>query len=450
MGRARVYHGAPLGDPVQQQPASESSGSTPTHPDALPASYTRYALGVLVVIYVFNMIDRNILNVLLEPIKAELGASDLQLGLLVGPAFAIFYAIAGLPIARLSDRYSRVTVISIGLAVWSLMTAVSALVRNYPQLLLARIGVGVGEASCSPAAHSLISDYFPPERRATAFAIYAIGAPLGAVIGFLIGGWITELFGWRGALLVVGLPGVVFAGFVWLTLREPVRGIHETAPTSSIPMGQALRSMAALPALRHTLIGASVHAFASVGVGSWHAPFLMRVHEMRPGEAGSWLAVLATMSALGTFAGGRISDLLARRDVRWNLWASGVATLGCLPFYLGFYFGPSKGFALAMAFPASALAAFFTAPTIAMTQALVRPNMRALASAVMLFLANMIGTGLGPIVVGALSDWLAPDFGTLSIRYALLAVVASNLWAGVHFFLGARTLKRDLAAVREG
>jgi MFS family permease len=431
---------------VQAPQSDGSSEPNPTDPAAASPGHARYALGVLVAVYVFNMVDRNILNVLLEHIKAELGASDLQLGLLVGPAFAIFYAVAGLPIARLADRHSRRMVISLGLAVWSLMTAVSALVRSYPQLLLARIGVGVGEASCSPAAHSLISDYFPPERRGTAFAIYAIGAPLGAVLGFLIGGWVTELFSWRGALMVVGLPGVVFAGFVWLTLREPVRGIHEKQTVASVSMGDALRFMARLPALRHVLLGASVHAFASVGVGSWHAPFLMRVHEMGAGEAGSWMALLAVGSAIGTYVGGKLSDRLGRRDVRWNLWATGAATLAAVPFYLGFYFWPSRGGALAMAIPAGMLAAYFTAPTIAMTQALVRPNMRALASAVMLFLANMIGTGLGPLVVGAVSDALTPEHGRHAIRYALLIVVATNLWASIHFFLGARTLRRDLTA----
>ena len=436
--------------PTQEHEASESASSAGTHPNEMTRGYTRYALGVLVLVYVFNMVDRNILNVLLEPIKEELGATDLQLGLLVGPAFAIFYAVAGIPIARISDRYSRRTVISAGLVVWSMMTAVSAFVRTYPQLLLARIGVGVGEASCSPAAHSLLSDYFPPDRRATAFAIYAIGAPLGAVLGFLIGGWVTEFFSWRQALLVVGLPGIVFAAVVWFTLREPVRGAFESAPLSNIPLRDALGSMARLPALRHTLIGAAVHAFASVGVGSWNAPFLMRVHEMSPGQVGTWMAVLAMMSAVGTFAGGRITDWLARRDVRWNLWASGVATLGALPFYLGFYLLAGREMALAMAFPASMLAAFFTAPTIAMTQALVRPNMRALASAVMLFMSNMVGTGLGPLMVGFLSDWLTPEYGSQAIRYALLVVVGSNLWAAIHFFLGARTLRRDLESVRSG
>ena len=186
---------------------SRESEPSPAEPTAVTSEQARYALGLLVVVYVFNMVARNILHVLLESIKEDLGATDLQLGLLVGPAFAVFYTFAGLPIARIADRSSRRTVISIGLAVWSLMTAVSGLVRSYPQLLLARIGVGVGEASCSPAAHSLIADLFPPERRGRAFAIYAIGAPLGGVAGYLVGGWVAEFFGWRSALMVVGLPG---------------------------------------------------------------------------------------------------------------------------------------------------------------------------------------------------------------------------------------------------
>jgi predicted MFS family arabinose efflux permease len=401
---------------------------------------------VLVVVYIFNMVDRNILNILLEPIKAELGVSDTLLGLLIGPAFAIFYTFAGLPIARIADRSSRRAVISIGLAVWSLMTAVSALVRTFPQLLLARIGVGVGEAACSPAAHSLISDYFPPERRATAFSIYALGSPLGALVGFAAGGWIAEFFGWRRALMVVGLPGVAFAVFVWLTLREPRRGTYEqdAPPATSLP--EAIRFMSRLPALRHVLLGGAIHSFASVAVASWHAPFLMRVHEMGPGQAGTWLAGLSIFSAIGTFAGGSLSDRLARRDIRWHLWATGFATLAAVPFYLGFYLWPGTGGALALAVPGVLLAAFFFGPVIAVTQSLVRSNMRAVASAVMLFLNNIIGYGLGPLAVGAISDRLAPSLGNQSIRYALLIVIVTNLWATAHFFLGARTLRRDLEA----
>ena len=429
---------------------SESAPGDSSPPTAEPAAaapgYARFALSVLVVVYVFNMVDRNILNILLEDIKEDLGATDTQLGLLVGPAFAIFYTFAGLPIARLADRHSRRAVISIGLAIWSLMTAVSALARSFPQLLLARIGVGVGEASCSPAAHSLISDYFPPERRGTAFATYALGAPLGAVVGFLAGGWIAEIFGWRRALMVVGLPGIAFAVFVWLTLREPVRGIYEDFTPPETSLRSALRFMSGLPALRHVLIGGAVHSFASVGVGAWHAPFLMRTHEMGAGEAGTWLAGLSLLGALGTYGGGWVGDRLARRDQRWYLWATGWATLAAVPFYVGFYLWPSRNGAIAMAIPAVILAAFFFGPIIAMTQALVRSNMRAVASAVLLFLTNIIGYGLGPLAVGAISDRLTPTVGPTGIRYALLVVVASNLWASVHFFLAARTLIPDLEA----
>ena len=424
--------------------ASPASGPAPVSP-----SYARYALGLLVMVYVFNMVDRNILFVLLEAIKEDLGATDTQLGLLVGPVFAVFYTVAGLPIARLADRGSRRTVISVGLAVWSLMTALSGLARSYLQLLLARIGVGVGEASCSPAAHSLISDFFPPERRGRAFAIYAIGAPLGAVAGSLVGGWVAEFFGWRRALMVVGLPGVFFAVFVWLTLREPARGVFEQAPPSDVSLGNALRFMSSLPALRHVLLGGAVHSFASVGVGAWHPAFLMRAHEMGAGEAGSWVAGLAVASALGTFGGGWVGDRLSVRDPRWYLWSTGWATLAAVPFYLGFYLSPGLYGALAMAVPATIFAAFFTGPIIAMTQALVRPNMRALASAVMLFMTNIIGYGLGPFAVGALSDALTPSLGPAAIRYAMLVVVAANLWAAVHFMLGARTLRRDLLAKDE-
>ncbi len=435
---------------MQPEKAGAGPGGKNAGPVAVSRGQARWALGVLLAVYVFNMVDRNILNVLLEDIKAELGVSDTQLGLLIGPAFAIFYTFAGLPIARLADSRSRRAVITVGLALWSLMTAVSALVRSFPQLLLARIGVGVGEASCSPAAHSMISDLFPPERRATAFSIYALGGPVGGVVGFLVGGWVAELFGWRPALLVVGLPGIAFALFVWLTLREPPRGVHDDAAPPATSLGAVLRFMSRLPGLRHVLIGGAVHSFASVAVASWHAPFLMRVHEMGAGEAGTWLAGLSVLGALGTYAGGSLSDRLARRDVRWYLWATGWATLAAVPFYLGFYLWPGRTGALALAVPAVLFAAFFFGPVIAVTQSLVRSNMRAVASAVMLFLNNIIGYGLGPLAVGWLSDRLTPSLGSEGIRYALLIVIVTNLWAATHFFLGARTLRRDLEAKHAG
>jgi MFS family permease len=412
-----------------------------------------YALALLLLIYVFNFVDRSILGILLEPIKREFNPSDTALGILSGIAFALIYSTLGVPIALWADRGSRKTIISLSLLVWSGMTAVCGLVTSFWQLVAARIGVGVGEAGCSPPAHSMISDYFPPTERGRAFGIYSLGIPIGGSFGVLAGGWINEWFDWRTAFLVVGLPGVALAILSQLTLREPVRGsadgvvAHGAAPRA----GAVARHLWARPSFRHLSLAGALHALVGYGVGAWNAAFLMRTHGMGTGEIGTWLAGIGLVAGgLGTYYGGALADRLSPRDARWNVWVPGIAILVAMPFSLGFYLLPWKVAALLSAVPAAFLGATYLGPTFATTQALAELRMRAVASAVLLFVLNLIGMGLGPVAVGVASDLFArgAGLGAGSLRWALIAVALVNVWSAVHYLLAARTLRADLASVK--
>jgi predicted MFS family arabinose efflux permease len=412
----------------------------------------RGVLGVLVLVYAVNFIDRNILAVLLQPIKEELGVSDTAMGFLTGFAFAVFYTFAGIPIARLADRGSRRTVMAVGLAFWSLMTAASGLARSFAQLAVARVGVGIGEASATPAAHSLLSDYFPPERRTRAIAIYNTGASAGVLFGLLLGGWLQQAFGWRVAFAVVGLPGLAIALLVRVTVAEPARGGSEglvdagDAPSAR----ETLRHLACLPSFRHLALAAGLYAMTAYGVISWAPTFMIRVHELGYAEVGTTLGLaIGIGGGAGTYAGGVLCDRLAARDVRWLVWIPAIAGAVLLPFFVVFALAEEASLALAAFVPVNLLNAVFAAPTYTITQGLARLRMRALASAVVLFVLNLVGLGLGPTLVGILNDLLEPRYGAAAVRYSLLIVVAVNAWAVIHSVLAGRTLRRDLARAIE-
>lgn len=426
-------------------------GTDELHDGPLSDGAVRYALGLLVVVYIFNFIDRSILSILLEPIKEEFQVSDTYLGFLSGIAFAAFYTVMGIPIARWADSGRRTRIIALAVLVWSGMTALTGLARNFSQLAMARVGVGIGEAGCSPPAHSLISDYFPVSKRATALAIYSLGIPIGSGIGSLAGGWINELFDWRTAFVVVGLPGVVLALLVRVSLPEPVRGVYDELAvrrTQRKSVKEVFRFIWGLRSFRHMSIGAALHAFYGYGVGAFIAAFFMRSHGMQSGELGTWLAVLGcTGGVAGTYLGGWLSDRLARRDSRWPMWVPAIATALSVPFAFLVYLWPDGRVALILSLPGAVFGGMWLGPTFATTQGLVPPVMRATAAAILLFVINIIGLGLGPQGTGILSDLLEPQFGQESLRYALLGVVVIfGFWSMVHFFLASRTLVPDMRA----
>ena len=408
-----------------------------------------YAVGLLTVVYTFNFIDRQLLSILHESIKADLLLSDQQLGLLTGIAFAMFYVTAGIPIARWADRGNRRNIVALAIGVWSFMTAISGLVQNYVQLLLARMGVGVGEAGGSPPAHSIISDIFPPERRASALAFYSMGVNIGILFGFLAGGWLNEIFDWRTAFFVVGAPGLIIALIVRYTLREPIRGLSEQrqVETQTVPFSNVLNLLMSRPAFKHMAFGAALNAFAGYSTSSWTASFMIRSHGMSTGELGTWLAMIMGFGgAVGVFAGGVIAERLARKDVRWYMWLPALTGLICVPFMVANYMVAGAYTALIVSIIPGILFNVYLGNTLAMTHGLVGLRMRALASAILFFILNLIGLGLGPWAIGLLSDQLAPTLGQESLRHAMLYLLPAMMtWSVVHFYLASRTLKEDLA-----
>lgn len=416
------------------------------------ASYRRYALVLLLLVYVFNFVDRQILSVLLESIKREFNFSDTQLGLLGGIAFALFYSIVGLPMAWIADRYNRRNIIALALGLWSIMTALCGQAVGFVSLFLARVGVGVGEAGGLPPSYSLISDYFPPERRGTALAIFGMGIPFGVLTGFLVGGWVNEFFGWRSAFLVIGLPGVVLALVVAVTLREPPRGIFDQPPSHDAPSSilETVRHLWVRPACRHLCLAAALYGLAAWGAGVWQPSFFMRIHGMSSGEAGTWLAFVFGLSgASGAYLGGSVGDRLfkATQDARWYAWVSAGGVLVSIPFVFLVYLLPTPIPALLCLIIPTVFGHMYLGPVMAMLLGIAGPKRRAVASAVYAFFLNLVSMGLGPLVVGLSSDYLQPRFGDAGLRYSiLLLVVTATSLAAVHFLLSARTLRRDLTS----
>ena len=412
-----------------------------------------YALGILTLVYTFNFIDRQLLSILQEDIKAELLLTDAQLGLLTGFAFAMFYVTAGVPIARLADRSNRRNIVAASVGLWSLMTAISGFVQNYVQLLLARIGVGIGEAGGSPPSHSIVSDIFPKEQRASALSFYSTGVNLGIMFGFLFGGWLNEFFGWRVAFLVIGVPGIILACIVYATVPEPVRGLLENKKVSDnqVPFSEVVSGLWQRKTFRHMALACGLNAFAGYGTVNWAASFFIRSHGMTTGELGTWLALSqGLVGAVGIFVGGFLGDKLGARDKRWYLWVPGLSTLLVVPGMLIVFLTSNTYLALVCMFMPGFLQNIYLGNSIATTHNLVGLRWRSTSSAILFLILNIIGLGLGPFAVGLLSDMLETSLGIESLRYAMLAVLPTAcVWSSIHFYIASRTLIADLEKTPE-
>lgn len=418
--------------------------------------YRGYVLALLVAVGVLGWVDRNVFAILLESIKLELGFSDTQLGLLGGLAFGLFYATLGLPVAWLADRYNRRNLLAFALATWSLMTALCGLATGFATLFLARIGVGIGEAGATPPSHSLVADYFPPWRRGFALGVLSLYIPLGFVLGFLGGGWLDERLGWRTAFLVVGLPGVVLAGWLRFGLREPPRGLADgiADPGVTPPLAATLREFWRRPALKHLPLGGAVFGIGAFAAALWLPAYLMRSFGLGSTEAGAWMALAYGLGGgTGVLAGGWAADAVVRRthDERWYAWGSALAVLASVPFAVGVYASSNGTVVVACLLAATLCSHMFLGPVTATMQRLAGVRRRAVAAAYYLFLVNAIASGVGPVAAGVASDLLAARFGADSLRVSLaLIVTASSLWAAVHFALAARSLhvRAEPAAAR--
>jgi predicted MFS family arabinose efflux permease len=425
----------------------------PGRPVAISVATRRYVLGVLVVVYMFNFIDRQILAILLPAIQAEFDVSDSILGFLAGSAFALFYATLGIPIALIADRWNRRNLIAIAVAVWSGMTALSGAAANVTHLALARIGVGIGEAGCSPPAHSMISDLYPPAERSTAMGIFTLGISAGIMIAYLAGGWVAQNIGWREAFFIVGIPGIVLALVVRFTIDEPVRGQSDGKADSAerASIMDVVRFLVKRPSFIHLAVGSGLAAFGGYAVISFFPTFLYRSHAMNLSEIGVYLGIiLGTAGGLGFAGGGYVADRLGRRNQRYALWGVAAALLVGTIFLVPVYLVGSPYLALALFVLPSIFSNFYLATTFAQIQGLVKLRMRAVASALLLFILNIIGLGLGPQFAGVLSDLLASTFGNESMRYSLL-IVGSIVgpWSALHYYLAGRHIERDLARADE-
>lgn len=426
----------------EAQPAVGSAGS-------FSRSGRNYVLGLLTLVYVFNFIDRQILVILQESIKLEMGLSDTQLGILSGFAFAIFYVSFGIPIARWADHANRRNIVAVSVGVWSAMTAACGMVQSYGQLAAARVGVGIGEAGGSPPAHSIISDYFSFRERGKALAIYSTGIYIGIMLGYLGGGWVNEFFGWRVAFFVVGAPGVLVALLVRFTIKEPPRGLsdghaHVEAPPA---FRLALRELWKLKSFRYLCFGSAFTAFVGYGVGNFAPSYFIRVHGLSSGEVGTYLAMIAGIGGgLGTFLGGYLSDRFGHSNVRWYLWVPAIGLVIGLPLRVFGYLTGDLYLAIGVLGVAQVFDALYLAPSIAAAHGLVGPRMRALASSILFFVLNLIGLGFGPMTVGWLSEMLRPDYGNESIRWAIVIASFITIIPIALYFRGAWHYGREMKA----
>ena len=422
-------------------------------PESQPSAPARahYTLGVLLAIFVFSHVDRNILNILVEPIQAELDISDTAMGWLTGPAFSLFYASLAVPIARLADHTSRRAIILAGLVLWSLVTAAQGLVRTLSHLVTARILVGVGEATTSPASHSMISDLFPPERRAMPLALFGSGGHLGTMLGYMIGGVVNDWMGWRTAFVVVGVPGLALALLAWLTIREPQRGVVEARGNErEYGMREVFQYLWALRTFRLLNFACILYVATIYGFNVWGPTFLIRVHGMSTSEAGLFFGpVTGVAGLLGSLFSGFLSDRLTRRDVRYAMWIPALGGLLAVPFCLAFLFAEDPMLGLTFYGCQVFVATFWMDPGFWACQGLAKLRMRAMAAAVLLMNVNLFGMAMGPVLIGSMNDALRASYGEMGIRYSLLALCLPLLWAVFHSLRANRSFAADLALARD-
>ena len=412
---------------------------------ARPA-HARTALTLLFLAYALSITDRMILSVLFEPIRVEFGASDTQMGLLGGLSFALFYATLGVPIARLADQKDRRLIIVLSLGLFSLMTAMSGLASGFVMLFLLRIGVGIGEAGVNPASQSIIADYYPEQHRGTAMSILAVGAPVGMIGGFLIGGTVSEAYGWRAAMFAVGIPGLALAALMYFLLREPQRGGSGSSVVANTVQPGIKNSAVFMfknTALRQLLIASTITGMGSYGASTWLPAFFVRVHDFSQAQVGLLMALLfGGLGAVGTLVGGKLFDVQSNKGPARGVWMIAIVQISVIPLYIAAYQVNAISFAIGLFLLPAFAGNFFLGPTLALIQSLSPVPMRAVAAAIKMFCLNLVGLSLGPFIVGFLSDVLQPEYQERSLPIALSVLALLSIWSAVHFWLCGKALQR--------
>jgi MFS family permease len=426
-------------------PDSAAGSTTPVlWSERIGRGYRHYVLAVLIVIYTFNFIDRQILGILAPAIKAELHLSDTQLGMLGGLAFALFYTGLGLPIAWLADRWSRTGVMTIALTVWSAFTAVCGLATGYPALFLARMGVGMGEAGGVAPAYSLVAEYFPVKARARALAAYSFGIPIGSALGVLFGGLIASAVSWRAAFFTVGLAGLLLVPVLKLTVREPTRVATPQSGERPPGFGVTLRTLVAKPAFWLISTGAAFSSTFAYGSAFWLPSYFGRTLGLSTHDTALYYgAIVLSGGLLGVWAGGMVADRFGQARRRVYVLAPALAFLAAAPCFLAALTTHSLVAAFGLFLLPQALSLFWLGPVITVVQHFVPAAQRSTASACFLFVNNLIGLGAGSVFFGALSEALRPRFGADSLKYAIIAGLAFYLVSAALLFLSARRVERD-------
>jgi MFS family permease len=405
-----------------------------------------YVLLLLALVYTFNYVDRQILIILAEPIRSEFGLKDWQLGFLTGTAFALFYATLGIPIARLADRGNRVNIIVAALTIWSAMTALCGAASGFVQLALARVGVGVGEAGGSPPAVSLLSSYFSPQHRSTAMAVYSVGATVGILLGFVIGGLVNQHYGWRAAFLIAGVPGLLLAVLLKSTVIDPGRTPMGDlgAPDSVPPFIQTLTILWSIKTFRLINFAAVAAAIAVYGFMVWVPIYIIRQFGLTTGEVGTAIGLIAGIAgSTGVFLGGFLADLFSKIDQRWQLRIPALTTLMFPPLILLVINASTAKAAMVLLVPAYALALAYTGPTWAVLATSAPAHMRSMAAAILLFLVNLIGLGMGPQLIGIISDIMPASMGASALRFSIAMVCSVSAVASLFYYLASKGLRTD-------
>jgi MFS family permease len=419
-----------------------------TRVEATSRTAAIYALAMLTAIYALNFLDRRVIAILIDPIKHDYHVSDKMMGFIAGPAFVIFYSILAAPVARWADRGNRRSIITWGLVIWSGMTALGGIARNFLQLTLSRLGVGVGEAAGTAPSSSIISDLFPGSRRPSAMAVYQLGPVIGSFLGYFVGGWVNHSYGWHAAFFVAGIPGLLVALIFRYTVKEPTRGISEAkrVDTRQEGMGKTLRFMLRQRCYTILLLGFCFTTYTQFGLGTWAPAFFGRIHHLNTKQIGMYAGTAQAVAALiGTLVGGYLSDILGRKNARWRIYVSAICSILACPGVLLFVTAHSLFWCIVGFMIFSAASPVHVGPIVAVSHSVVKVGMRAFATSVIYLISELLGLGLGPFLMGAFNDHYSRTLGVGVIRYSAATTAFTTLIGGLFFVLAARWLERDMA-----